>query len=157
MFIGTLKDAERCFPLHPGLKTLFDFVAANDFDALPLGRIEIDGDNIYAVNVDNGSVSRERQPLEMHRKYIDVHIALEDGEIYADEVAYVKENKKEIGVEIHSGRNRIVRRMFEHLGYTVQKLDRVYYAGLTKKNLKRGAWRFLTREEVMRLKTGQYE
>ena len=84
-------------------------------------------------------------------------IALEDGEIYADEVAYVKENKKEIGVEIHSGRNRIVRRMFEHLGYTVQKLDRVYYAGLTKKNLKRGAWRFLTREEVMRLKTGQYE
>lgn len=80
MFIGTLKDAERCFPLHPGLKTLFDFVAANDFDALPLGRIEIDGDNIYAVNVDNGSVSRERQPLEMHRKYIDVHIALEDGE-----------------------------------------------------------------------------
>ncbi len=84
-------------------------------------------------------------------------IALEDGEIYADEVAYVKENKKAIGVEIHSGRNRIVRRMFEHLGYTVQKLDRVYYAGLTKKNLKRGAWRFLTREEVMRLKTGQYE
>ncbi len=62
-------------------------------------------------------------------------IALEDGEIYADEVAYVKENKKEIGVEIHSGRNRIVRRMFEHLGYTVQKLDRVYYAGLTKRIL----------------------
>ena len=84
-------------------------------------------------------------------------ITLEDGEIYADEVAYVNENKKEVGVEIHSGRNRIVRRMFEHLGYAVQKLDRVYYAGLTKKNLKRGAWRFLTREEVMRLKTGQYE
>ena len=84
-------------------------------------------------------------------------ITLEDGDIFADEVAYASEDKKTVGVEIHSGRNRIVRRMFEHLGYTVQKLDRVYYAGLTKKNLKRGDWRFLTREEVMRLKTGQYE
>ena len=84
-------------------------------------------------------------------------ITLEDGDIFADEVAYASEDKKTIGVEIHSGRNRIVRRMFEHLGYTVQKLDRVYYAGLTKKNLKRGDWRFLTKDEVMRLKTGQYE
>ncbi len=84
-------------------------------------------------------------------------ITLEDGDIFADEVAYASEDKKTIGVEIHSGRNRIVRRMFEHLGYSVQKLDRVYYAGLTKKNLKRGDWRFLTKDEVMRLKTGQYE
>ena len=84
-------------------------------------------------------------------------IQLEDGEIHADEIAYVKENKKEVGIEIHSGRNRIVRRIFEALGYTVCKLDRVYYAGLTKKNLKRGAWRFLTRDEVARLKSGLYE
>ena len=84
-------------------------------------------------------------------------ITLEDGEIYADEISYVKENKQEVGIEIHSGRNRIVRRIFEFLGYNVTKLDRVYYAGLTKKNLKRGAWRFLTREEVERLKSGQYE
>ena len=84
-------------------------------------------------------------------------ITLEDGDIYADEISYVKDNKKEVGIEIHSGRNRIVRRIFEHLGYTVQKLDRVYYAGLTKKNLKRGAWRFLTKDEVTRLKSGQYE
>ena len=84
-------------------------------------------------------------------------ITLEDGEIFADEISYVKENKQEVGIEIHSGRNRIVRRIFEFLGYTVTKLDRVYYAGLTKKNLKRGAWRFLTREEVERLKSGQYE
>ena len=84
-------------------------------------------------------------------------ITLEDGEIFADEISYVKDNKQEVGIEIHSGRNRIVRRIFEFLGYTVTKLDRVYYAGLTKKNLKRGAWRFLTREEVERLKSGQYE
>ena len=84
-------------------------------------------------------------------------ITLEDGEIYADEIAYVGESKKEVGIEIHSGRNRIVRRIFEHLGYTVQKLDRVYYAGITKKNLKRGAWRFLTNDEVNRLKSGRYE
>ena len=84
-------------------------------------------------------------------------ITLEDGEIYADEIAYVGDSKKEVGIEIHSGRNRIVRRIFEHLGYTVQKLDRVYYAGITKKNLKRGQWRFLTREEVDRLKSGRYE
>ena len=84
-------------------------------------------------------------------------ITLEDGDIFADEVAYASEDKRTVGVEIHAGRNRIVRRMFEHLGYTVQKLDRVYYAGLKKKNLKRGEWRFLTRDEVMRLKTGQYE
>ena len=84
-------------------------------------------------------------------------ITLEDGEIFADEISYVKENKQEVGIEIHSGRNRIVRRIFEFLGYTVTKLDRVYYAGLTKKNLKRGAWRFLSREEVERLKSGQYE
>ena len=84
-------------------------------------------------------------------------ITLEDGEIFADEISYVNYYKQEIGIEIHSGRNRIVRRIFEFLGYTVTKLDRVYYAGLTKKNLKRGAWRFLSREEVERLKSGQYE
>ncbi|MBR5821174.1 MAG: rRNA pseudouridine synthase [Alistipes sp.] len=84
-------------------------------------------------------------------------ITLEDGEIFADEISYLKDNKQEVGIEIHSGRNRIVRRMFEFLGYTVTKLDRVYYAGLTKKNLKRGSWRFLTKEEVQRLKAGLYE
>ena len=84
-------------------------------------------------------------------------IVLEDGEAYCDEISYISDDKKSVGVEIHSGRNRIVRRMFEHLGYTVTKLDRVYYAGLTKKALKRGAWRFLTRDEVNRLKSGRYE
>ena len=84
-------------------------------------------------------------------------ITLEDGDAFFDEISYLKDDKKSVGVEIHSGRNRIVRRMFEHLGYTVTKLDRVYYAGLTKKNLKRGQWRFVTEEEVNRLKSGRYE
>ena len=84
-------------------------------------------------------------------------ITLEDGFIQADEVSYVNESKKEVGIEIHSGRNRIVRRIFEHQGYTVTKLDRVLFAGLTKKNLKRGQWRFLTPQEVGMLKSGRYE
>ena len=84
-------------------------------------------------------------------------VVLEDGEIAADAIDYIGESRKEVGIEIHSGRNRIVRRIFEHLGYKVVKLDRVYFAGLTKKNLKRGGWRFLTPVEVARLKSGGFE
>ena len=80
-------------------------------------------------------------------------LTLEDGFIKPDEVAYVsKENKKEIGIEIHSGKNRIVRRIFEHLDYQVVRLDRVYFAGLTKKDLPRGTWRELTENEIRFLK-----
>ena len=79
-------------------------------------------------------------------------------EIHADEVAYANENdKKQVGIEIHSGKNRIVRRIFEHLGYRVIKLDRVQFAGLTKKNLRRGDWRFLTEKEVDMLRMGAFE
>lgn len=84
-------------------------------------------------------------------------VELEDGMMAADEISYVGESKRDVGIEIHSGRNRIVRRMFESLGYNVLKLDRVYFAGLTKKRLKRGAWRFLSPAEVGRLKSGDYE
>lgn len=85
-------------------------------------------------------------------------ITLEDGFIQPDEISYANsENKREIGLEIHSGRNRIVRRMFESLGYRVTKLDRVYFAGLTKKNLPRGKWRFLSEKEINRLKMNAYE
>ena len=85
-------------------------------------------------------------------------IQLEDGEIHADAISYVDENKKEdVGIEIHSGRNRIVRRIFESLGYKVLKLDRVYFAGLTKKGLRRGDWRFLTENEVNFLRMGSFE
>ncbi|MBR0178555.1 MAG: rRNA pseudouridine synthase, partial [Bacteroidales bacterium] len=81
-------------------------------------------------------------------------IELDDGPIAADAIAYVEddESKKEIGIELHSGRNRIVRRIFEHLGYEVTKLDRVMFAGLDKYKLPRGEWRFLTDLEVMNLK-----
>lgn len=80
-------------------------------------------------------------------------ITLEDGFIKADEIEYVKGgNKNEVGLKIHSGKNRIVRRMFEHLGYEVDKLDRVMFAGLTKKDLPRGFWRHLTEQEVINLK-----
>ena len=102
-------------------------------------------------------VSLDKPLTKADMEQIAEGITLEDGDIYADEIAYVSDNKKEVGIEIHSGRNRIVRRIFEHMGYVVQKLDRVYYAGITKKNLKRGQWRFLTREEVDRLKSGRYE
>lgn len=83
-------------------------------------------------------------------------ITLEDGEIHADSLSYVDNDMSQVGIEIHSGRNRIVRRMFEHLGYKVIKLDRVYFAGLTKKKLRRGAWRFLTEQEVAFLKMGNF-
>ena len=102
-------------------------------------------------------VTLDKPITDEHMDRIADGITLEDGDIYADEIACIKDNRREVGIEIHSGRNRIVRRIFEHLGYEVEKLDRVYYAGLTKKNLKRGAWRFLTKEEVTRLKTGMYD
>ncbi len=82
---------------------------------------------------------------------------LEDGFAQADSAAYVDGDQTQVGLEIHSGRNRIVRRMFESMGYRVEKLDRVYFAGITKKNLKRGQWRFLTEAEETMLKMGSYE
>jgi 23S rRNA pseudouridine2605 synthase len=96
---------------------------------------------VYQVSLTKGLKVEDMQQI------VD-GIELEDGFIKADEVAYVGEGKKEIGIEIHSGRNRIVRRIFEHLGYDVLKLDRVAFAGLTKKDLPRGKYRFLEPKEV---------
>ena len=84
-------------------------------------------------------------------------IQLEDGPMHVDMISYLDNDEKEIGLEIHSGKNLIVHRLFVSLDYKVKKLDRVYFAGLTKKGLERGQWRFLTQEEVSRLKTGFYE
>ena len=84
-------------------------------------------------------------------------IALSDGEVNADELEFIDEqDHRKLGIEIHSGKNRIVRRIFESLGYDVRALDRVYFAGLTKKGLKKGEWRFLTEGEVNILKMGSY-
>ncbi len=105
---------------------------------------------IYQVTLD-----KNLKPEDMDRLVQGVD--LEDGPAYADEVAYNGDDRSIVGIEIHSGRNRIVRRMFEALGYRVRKLDRVYFAGLTKKNLRRGQWRFLSDEEVTMLKLNFYE
>ncbi|MBO7624169.1 MAG: rRNA pseudouridine synthase [Bacteroidales bacterium] len=100
---------------------------------------------IYQVELDK-SLSQE------DFQQIISGLELKDGFIAPDELAYVGESRREIGITLHSGKNRIVRRIFEHLGYEVVKLDRVYYAGLTKKDLPRGEWRFLRKEEVNILK-----
>ena len=94
------------------------------------------------------------KPVERgHMDMIAEGIELEDGPIAADAISYIKpDDKTEVGIEIHSGKNRIVRRIFEHFGYRVKKLDRVLFAGLTKKNLPRGKWRILTEKEVKFLK-----
>ncbi len=98
-------------------------------------------------------VSLDKPVTKNHLQEIAEGMELEDGTIAADAISYIdSDHKEEVGVEIHSGKNRIVRRMFEHFGYKVKKLDRVYYAGLTKKNLPRGKWRFLTNKEVNFLK-----
>jgi len=95
----------------------------------------------------------DQKVSKAHLQQIVEGITLEDGFVVADSVSYVSEDdKKQVGVEIHSGKNKIVRRIFEHLGYKVVKLDRVYFCGLTKKNLPRGKWRFLTQDEVNLLK-----
>ena len=99
------------------------------------------------------------KPVTMeHMQAIADGFELEDGEIHADALSYVTEDDlTQVGIEIHSGRNRIVRRIFEHFGYQVQKLDRVYFAGLTKKNLPRGKWCYLNEQEVNNLRMGAFE
>lgn len=98
-------------------------------------------------------VSLDKPVLIEHLQKIADGIELEDGPIAADAISYISgEDKKEVGIEIHSGKNRIVRRIFEHFGYRVKKLDRVLFAGLTKKNLPRGKYRFLTEKEIQFLK-----
>lgn len=96
----------------------------------------------------------DKPVTKAHMEAVATGIKLEDGPIKADYIEYVGEDKHQVGIEIHSGRNRIVRRIFESLGYKVEKLDRVYFAGLTKKNLKRGQWRYLSETEVKLLKAG---
>ena len=107
---------------------------------------EINNDALHTICLLYTSV--KMGDLDIIRNGID----LEDGFVKADDVMVADDDKTQVGIEIHSGRNRIVRRIFEHLGYQILRLDRVFFAGITKKNLPRGRWRFLTPEEVNVLK-----
>jgi 23S rRNA pseudouridine2605 synthase len=100
---------------------------------------------VYEVHLDK---NLKREDFEA----ISAGVQLDDGMIRPDEISYSSESKSVVGIELHSGRNRIVRRIFEHFGYRVEKLDRVLYAGLTKKDLPRSKWRFLTDMELANLK-----
>ena len=131
----------------------------------PVGRLDRNTTGVLLLTNDGEIASKLTHPKFLKKKIYHVTldkavtaadlrqiaegVTLEDGEVKADAVEYASpDSKKEVGIEIHSGKNRIVRRIFEHLGYNVVKLDRVYFAGLTKKNVKRGDWRYLTEAEV---------
>ncbi|HIZ85119.1 MAG TPA: RNA-binding S4 domain-containing protein [Candidatus Coprenecus stercoravium] len=139
----------------------------------PVGRLDKSTTGVLLLTNDGELAERLTHPSYQKKKIYQVTldknvkqedmdrlvkgVSLEDGVSYADEVAYNGDDRSIVGIEIHSGKNRIVRRMFEALGYKVRKLDRVYFAGLTKKNLRRGQWRFLSDEEVVMLKNNFYE
>ena len=140
----------------------------------PVGRLDRNTTGVLLLTNDGDLASKLTHPKFLKKKIYHVYcdknvtkadldqiaagITLEDGEIHADAISYASEtDKKQVGIEIHSGKNRIVRRIFESLGYKVVKLDRVYFAGLTKKGLKRGDWRFLTEMEVNMLRMGSFE
>ncbi len=140
----------------------------------PVGRLDRNTTGVLLLTNDGDLASKLTHPKFLKKKIYHVWldkdvevddmqkmaegIELEDGEIHADAISYVTEtDKDQVGIEIHSGRNRIVRRMFESLGYHVTRLDRVYFAGLTKKNLKRGQWRYLNEKEVSMLRMGAFD
>ena len=156
-------------------KTVMDLVKnACPERIYPVGRLDRNTTGVLLLTNDGDLASKLTHPKYLKKKiyhvYLDKNVTahdltqiaegiqLEDGEIKADDVQYADAvDKKQVGIEIHSGKNRIVRRIFESLGYKVLKLDRVQFAGLTKKNLRRGDWRYLTEEEVDRLRMGAYE
>ena len=140
----------------------------------PVGRLDRNTTGVLLLTNDGDLASKLTHPKFLKKKVYHVHldknltshdmdqiregIQLEDGEIKADAIEYADDHdKSQVGIEIHSGKNRIVRRIFESLGYRVTKLDRVQFAGLTKKNLRRGDWRFLTEKEVDKLRMGAFE
>ena len=140
----------------------------------PVGRLDRNTTGVLLLTNDGDLASKLTHPKFLKKKVYHVHldknltshdmdqiregITLDDGEIKADAIEYADDrDKSQVGIEIHSGKNRIVRRIFESLGYRVTKLDRVQFAGLTKKNLRRGDWRFLTEKEVDMLRMGAFE
>ena len=166
-FVTTTDDPEN-------RKTVMDLVkSACEERIYPVGRLDRGTTGVLLLTNDGDLASKLTHPRYEKRKiyqvWVDKPVAaehmqqiadgieLEDGEIHVDAVSYVtEEDLTQIGIEIHSGRNRIVRRIFEHFDYRVLKLDRVYFAGLTKKNLSRGRWRYLTEKEVNMLRMGAF-
>lgn len=156
-------------------KTVMDLVKGACQERIyPVGRLDRNTTGVLLLTNDGELASKLTHPQFLKKKVYQVTldrtvskedldkiatgITLEDGEIQADAIGYSnEEDRRQVGIEIHSGKNRIVRRIFESLGYRVIKLDRVLFAGLTKKNLRRGDWRFLTEAEVNMLRMGAFE
>ena len=169
------KDTVTTSDDPQGRQTVMDLVRnASQERIYPVGRLDRNTTGVLLLTNDGDLASKLTHPKFVKKKIyhvwldkdvnpedlakISAGIELEDGPIHADAIAYANEkDKNQIGIEIHSGKNRIVRRIFEYLGYRVTKLDRVYFAGLTKKNLPRGRWRHLTQQEVNMLKMGAFE
>jgi 23S rRNA pseudouridine2605 synthase len=161
-FITTTEDPE-------GRRTVMDLVASASKERIfPVGRLDRNTTGLLLFTNDGEVAQKLSHPSHKNKKIYQVELSrplteedlrkisegleLEDGKAVVDDVAVVAGNAHFVGIEIHIGRNRIVRRIFEHLGYEVVALDRVQYAGLTKKDLPRGKWRFLSEQEVIRLK-----
>jgi 23S rRNA pseudouridine2605 synthase len=162
-YITTVKD-ER------GRKTVMDILGGKISERIyPVGRLDRMTSGLLLMTNDGDLAKKLAHPShevkKIYRVFLDKNVkptdleklksgvTLEDGEIAVDSANYIDGvSHSEIGIELHSGKNRIIRRLFEHLGYEVKRLDRVYYAGLTKKNLSRGWFRHLTRREVIMLK-----
>ena len=156
-------------------KTVMDLVKNACRERIyPVGRLDRNTTGVLLLTNDGDMASKLTHPKFLKKKiyhvYLDKNVTahdiqqirdgieLEDGEIQADACEYADEkDKKQVGIEIHSGKNRIVRPLFESLGYRVPQPDRVQFAGPTKKNLRRGDWRYLTEEEVDRLRMGAFE
>ena len=162
-FITTTKDEK-------GRKTVMDLIAkSTPLRVVPVGRLDRLTTGLLLFTNDGDLAKKLTHPSSVVKKLYHVKLSkslkphdlaqirrgltLDDGPVQVDVVSYVKgASKREIGLEIHSGRNRIVRRIFEHMGYEVIVLDRVVFAGLTKKDLPRGTWRHLSRQEIDYLK-----
>ena len=156
-------------------KTVMDFVKGACKERIyPVGRLDRNTTGVLLLTNDGDLASKLTHPKYLKKKIYHVYcdknvtkadldqiaagVTLDDGEIHADDINYASDtDKSQVGIEIHSGKNRIVRRIFESLGYRVIKLDRVYFAGLTKKGLRRGDWRYLTEQEVNMLRMGSFE
>ena len=148
--LATVFTPEELFEIIPREDLLGIFSIEDILDQLEIAELE--------QYVDVNELAKEISSEDMEALLTGVTIGEEENDkVRADEVSYVNDDKTQVGIEIHSGRNRVVRRMFDSLGYRVTKLDRVQFAGLTKKRLRRGDWRFLTEKEVNMLRMGAYE